>query len=87
MEQRQQKFRRDISYLCKSFRKDVLRLTLRELSDKTGEPIPTLSSFELGRSSNLRFLYIYLVSCETDDQKELFITGFHKLLERTYYNG
>ena len=70
--------------LCAFFRKHILHITLRELSNKSGVPIPTLSSFELGRSSNLRFLYIYLVSCETELQKNILIDGIDQILERGY---
>ena len=70
--------------LCSFFRKEILHITLRELSNKSGVPIPTLSSFELGRSSNLRFLYIYFVSCETETQKSILIYRIYQILERGY---
>ena len=83
---KQRKFMLEFGGLCAFFRKEILHITLRELSIKSGVPIPTLSSFELGRSSNLRFLYIYLVSCETKQQKNIFIDSIDELLERNYYN-
>ena len=52
----QRKFMLEFGCLCAFFRKNILHITLRELSIKSGIPVPTLSSFELGRSSNLRFL-------------------------------
>lgn len=78
----QLQFRLKIGQQCAYFRKHVLRLTLKELSNKSGIPIPTLSSFELGRSSNLKFLYLYLVSCETQEQKNILIKSIVKILER-----
>ena len=80
----QHKFMLEFGGLCSFFRKNILHMTLRELSNKSGVPIPTLSSFELGRSSNLRFLYIYLVSCETESQKNILIDGIDQILERGY---
>lgn len=80
----QRKFMLEFGGLCAFFRKNILHMTLRELSNKSGVPIPTLSSFELGRSSNLRFLYIYLVSCETESQKNILISGIDQILERGY---
>lgn len=74
----------EVGGLCAFFRKEILKITLKELSNESGIPIPTLSSFELGRSSNLRFLYIYLVSCETDSQKNILIDSIDKILERGY---
>lgn len=83
---KQRNFTHDLGWLCAAFRRQILRITLQKLSFDSGIPIPTLSSFELGRSSNMRFLYVYLVSCETDLQKDIFIDRVHKLLERSYYN-
>lgn len=80
----QRKFMLEFGGLCAFFRKNILHITLRELSSKSGVPIPTLSSFELGRSTNLRFLYIYLVSCETESQKNILISGIDQILERGY---
>lgn len=81
---KQHKFMLEFGGLCAFFRKNILHITLRELSIKSGVPIPTLSSFELGRSSNLRFLYIYLVTCETESQKNILINGIDQILERGY---
>ena len=80
----QRKFMLEFGCLCAFFRKNILHITLRELSIKSSIPVPTLSSFELGRSSNLRFLYIYLVSCETESQKNILISGIDQILERGY---
>lgn len=81
---KQHKFMLEFGSLCSFFRKEILHITLRELSNKSGVPIPTLSSFELGRSSNLRFLYIYFVSCETETQKSILIYRIYQILERGY---
>ncbi len=81
---RQRKFMLEFGALCAFFRKNILHITLREMSIKSGVPVPTLSSFELGRSSNLRFLYIYLVSCETESQKNILIDSIDQILERGY---
>lgn len=81
---KQHKFMLEFGSLCSLFRKEILHITLRELSNKSGVPIPTLSSFELGRSSNLRFLYIYFVSCETETQKSILIYRIYQILERGY---
>ena len=80
------KFNFEISKLCAYFRKKVIRITLREMSIKSGIPVATLSSFEQGRSSNLKFLYIYLVSCETQEHKKFFIDRFREILERSFYS-
>lgn len=78
----QKKFNFEMSTICSFFRKEILKITLKDLSEKSGIPISTLSTFEMGRSSNLRFLYIYLVSCETEKQKEIFIDCIDLILLR-----
>ena len=82
---KQHEFMLEFGGLCAFFRKEIWHITLKELSIKSGVPIPTLSSFELGRSSNLRFLYIYLVSCETAQQKNIFIDSIDSVLNRGFY--
>lgn len=78
--QNQRKFIADLGGVMSEFRNHVLKITLRELSDKTGAPIPTLNSFELGRSSSSRFIYLYLVSCETEQQINIFYNVIEQLL-------
>lgn len=82
----QRRFNFELSSICAFFRRHVLKITLNELSKRSKVPVSTLSSFEMGRSSNLRYIYLYLVSCETDKQKNIFIDSIDKLLERNYYN-
>ena len=82
---KQRRFNFEISTICAYFRRHVLKMTLHELSSRSNVPISTLSSFEMGHSSNLRYIYLYLISCETDKQKNIFIDSIDKLLERNYY--
>lgn len=70
---KKRKFIKNIGSVCGEFRKKRLKLTLRELEQTTGVPISTLNSFELGRSSSLNLLYIYLVSCKTQVQVKEFL--------------
>lgn len=44
---------------CREVRK-MFNITLRELSERSGVPIKTLSTFENGRSSNINIFLIYL---------------------------
>jgi len=48
-----------VNEFCKFFRKYVLNLTLKEFGELTNTKIPTISSFENGRSTNLNHLYLY----------------------------
>ena len=82
---KQRKFNFEVSTICGYFRKHVLKMTFKDLSKLSGIPVSTLSAFESGRSSNLRFIYVYLVSCETPQQKNIFIDSIDSVLNRGFY--
>lgn len=83
---KQRRFNFEISAICGYFRREVLKITLHDMSKRSGVPISTLSSFEMGRSSNLRYIYLYLISCRTEQQKNIFVNSVNRILERNYYN-
>lgn len=60
-----------IGRLCYKYRKEVLKITLREMSDKTNINISTLSAFELGRSGNIQIFFEY-VRLMNNEQRETF---------------
>lgn len=64
---------KDLGLMCKYFRKNILHLTLKQFSKLNNKPVPSISAFENGRSTNINFLQLYLVSCETQKEKETFI--------------
>ena len=82
---RKRQFNFEVSTICGYFRRNVLKMTFKEFSELTGIPISTLSAFESGRSSNLKFIYVYLVSCETEQQKNIFIDSIDSVLNRGFY--
>lgn len=49
-----------IPNICKAHREQVLKITLMELSERTGINIKTISAFENGRSSNMNHLFLYI---------------------------
>ena len=59
---------------CKLFRKNILKFSLQEVSEITGIKLSTLSSFENGRSNNLKFIFIYY-NLGDEEQKEYFKTN------------
>lgn len=65
-------FSKDVALMCKYFRKDILHMTLRQFSREHEIPVSSISSFENGRSTNMNFLQFYLVSCETQLQRNIF---------------
>lgn len=60
-----------IGKFCKYFRKEILNLTLIEMSKKVNVKTNTLSSFENGRSTNYNHLIKYY-RCGNDEQKAFF---------------
>lgn len=68
-----------ISEACKNFRIHVLKLTLAELSEKSGTNLKTISSYENGNSTNFKHLDIYLDNC-TEIQKRLLISEINNIL-------
>ena len=61
----------DVGKFCKVFRNEILKMTLEELSEKTGTKVTTLSSFENGRSRNIEHINSYL-KFATKEQEEIF---------------
>lgn len=66
-------FIKHLGSVCGYFRKKRMKLTLRDMEKRTGIPVTSLNSFELGHSSSLGMFYIYLVSCETEVQVREFL--------------
>ena len=60
-----------IGEFCKMYRKHILKLTLEEMSELTGVKVPTISSFENGRSTNSKHIELYY-NLSTDEQKIFF---------------
>lgn len=60
-----------IGEFCKMYRTHVLNLTLEEMSELTGVKVPTISSFENGRSSNTKHIEMYY-NLSRDEEKKFF---------------
>lgn len=60
-----------INEFCKLYRMNILKLSLQEVSEITGIKLSTLSSFENGRSNNLKYLSIYY-NLGNEEQREYF---------------
>ena len=75
-----------VSSFCAFFRKKVVKITLNEMSETYDIPVSTIANFEQGHSSNLRFIYLYLTLCKTQQQKNIFINSVSGILERSYHN-
>ena len=60
-----------INEFCKLFRMNILKLSLQEVSKITGIKLSTLSSFENGRSNNLKYINVYY-NLGNEEQREYF---------------
>lgn len=60
-----------VNEFCKLYRMNILKLSLQEVSEITGIKLSTLSSFENGRSNNLKYIYIYY-NLGNEEQREYF---------------
>lgn len=81
--ERQIMIENEVSNFCKNFRTEKAKLTLRQIHEKTGVNIKTLSGFENGRSSNLFMINHYIVAYDFDNGLQLdFIQGMNKVLGR-----
>ena len=61
-----------IGQFCKMYRTYVLDLTLEEMSKLTGVKVPTISSFENGRSSNSKHIEMYYNLAKSDEERKFF---------------
>lgn len=61
-----------IGRLCYKYRKDILKITLREMSELTSINISTLSAFELGRSGNMQIFFEYVRLMNIEQRESFF---------------
>lgn len=55
-----------IGQLCYEYREKDLNLTRSKFSELTGVPYKTIASFEMGLSSNLYIVYLYIKHSDDD---------------------
>lgn len=62
----------EIGRLCYKYRKEVLKITLKEMSKLTSINISTLSAFELGRSGNMQIFFEYVRLMNIEQRESFF---------------
>lgn len=67
-----------IGSYCRDFRKNVLKLLLRELSPVH---VKALSAFENGHTNNINHITTYLFRCNAE-QSEQFLQGIKTTMEK-----
>lgn len=68
-----------IGNYCRKFRINELELTLREVEGS--ENVKALSSFEHGRSSNIKHVLKYVRRCKDSEQQLQFLKGLINVME------
>lgn len=71
---------KDIGRFCKQYRKDYLNITMSDFAETRGLNLPSVSAFESGRSSNIKFMYHYYLQ-SSDIQKKVFKNEIFNIVE------
>lgn len=69
----------EVGRLCYKYRKEVAKITLKEMSEKTKINVSTLSAFELGRSGNMQ-IFIEYVKLLNNEQRESFFDELEAII-------
>lgn len=69
----------EVGRLCYKYRKDILKITLKEMCELTSINISTLSAFELGRSGNMQIFFEY-VRLMNNEQREAFFNELELII-------
>lgn len=64
----------EIGRFCREFRKNVLHMTLKEVSNNDFS-VKNLSAFENGRANKIEYILLYYNACITDDMRDRYIKG------------
>lgn len=67
-----------IGQICKSFRIDILNISLTDFAKKNNAKLQNIHAFESGRANNIRYIYMY-VELSNDIELEI-------LLEELFIN-
>lgn len=82
----------NIHDFCKYYRTFILKITLKELTERvkeqTGEDVTvsSVSSFENGRSTNIKYIRYYL-TVSTEEQANYFTDNLKKVVKGVGDNG
>lgn len=75
-----------IGFICRIYRQQNLKLTLKDMSKIIDVPISTISGFENGKSTNLGLLYQYIYISDREQIKKLATLLNYTFLETSYQN-
>lgn len=67
-----------IGEICKQFRIDILQLKLTDFAKMNDEKLQNVHAFEKGRANNIKYIYMYLDTCNDEQRKDLINNLFEK---------
>lgn len=65
---------------CRTFRTEILKLTLHQFETISGVKVKTISSFENGKSTNVLHILKYLDLCPNNETRIRYLKGLNKIL-------
>ena len=69
---------KEIGKICKQFRIDDLDMTLTDFAKLNNENLQNIHAFEQGRANNIKYIYMYLNSCNYRQYNKLLRLLFNK---------
>lgn len=69
-----------IGNYCKTFRTEILKMTLQQFEEVTGVKVKTISAFENGKSTNILHILKYLDLCPSNDTRIKYLKGLNNIL-------
>lgn len=69
---------KEIGKICKQFRIDDLDISLTNFAKLNNENLQNIHAFEQGRANNIKYIYMYLNSCNYQQYNKLLRLLFNK---------
>lgn len=73
-----------VGFICRIYRQQTLKLTLKDMGKMIDVPISTISGFENGKSTNIGLLYQYIFISDRQQVKQLATLLNYTFLETSY---
>lgn len=68
-----------VGEICKNFRINVLKISLTNFAKLSNEKLQNIHAFEQGRANNIKYIYMYLKACDSDQLPKLVELLFNNL--------
>ena len=68
-----------VGEICKNFRINVLKISLTNFAKLSGEKLQNIHAFEQGRANNIKYIYMYINACNSEQLPKLVELLFNNL--------